>query len=293
MAETKQHSRRRALRREIAGTIGLLTDEQDFTAMRRYRTFVFDDYEPYLRQVEALLRSRADEGSHTTVALFDPEEYAEFCADTGLAPDAPASRTRFTAEVAVTGPTLPYEGQPLAALARALIDEAVRRATQEYASEFLSHIGPCATCGKDIGRAALARASELLLCIFSAAGPGDYHLVCRVSAAPETLVVGLRTDGDSQLEEPEVLELTTVLAFGIAAHNAGDLVMRTSAPGTSDRVYGWRLRGDGLQPFTAAEVFDAYRTDTEAADTDVTEANVDYCEPPDLGEVGRPSGHTH
>ncbi|MBK6016662.1 hypothetical protein [Streptomyces sp. MBT53] len=293
MTDTKQHSMRRALRREIAGTIGLLTDEQDFTAMRRYRTFVFDEYESYLRQVEALLRSRAGEGSHTTVALFDPEEYAEFCADTGLALDAPASRSRFTAEVAVTGTTLPYEGQPLAELARNLIDESVRQVTQEYASEFLSHIGPCATCGKDIGRAALARASELLLCIFSAAAPGDHHLVCRVSAVPETLIVDLRTDGDLQLEETEALELTTVLAFGIAAHNAGGLVMRTSTPGMNDRVYGWRLRGDGLQPFTAAEVFDAYRTHIKAGDIGVTETNVAYCEPPDLGEVGRSGGHTH
>ncbi|MFF1724031.1 hypothetical protein [Streptomyces sviceus] len=293
MADTKQHSRRRALRREIAGTIGLLADEQDFTAMRGYRTFVFDEYEPYLRQVEDLLRSRADEGSHTTVALFDPEEYAEFCADTGLAPDAPASRSRFTAEVAVTGTTLPYEGQPLAELARDLIDEAVRQVTQEYASEFLSHIGPCATCGKDIGRAALARASELLLCIFNAADPGDHQLVCRVSAVPETLVVGLRTDGDLQLEETEALELTTVLAFGIAAHNAGGLVMRTSTSGMNDRIYGWRLRGDGLQPFTAAEAFDAYRTHIEVGGVGVTETNVDYCEPPDLGEVGQQGGHTH
>ncbi|MFI6440668.1 hypothetical protein [Streptomyces sp. NPDC050759] len=293
MGDTKQHSRRRALGREMASTIGLLTDEQDFTAMRAYRTFVFDEYEPYLRQVEDLLRSRAGEGSHTTVALFDPEEYAEFCADTGLAPDAPASRSRFTAEVAVTGTTLPYEGQPLAELARNLIDAAVRQVTQEYASEFLSHVGPCATCGKDIGRAALARASELLLCIFNAADPGGHQLVCRVSAVPQTLVVGLRTDGDLQLERPETLELTTVLAFGIAAHNAGDLVIRTSAPGMNDRIYGWRLQGDGLQPFTAAEVFDAYGTHIKAGDACVTEAHVDYCEPPDLGEVGRSGGHTH
>ncbi|MFC8429251.1 hypothetical protein [Streptomyces sp. NPDC057253] len=293
MADTEQHSRRRALRREIAGTIGLLTDEQDFTAMRCYRTFVFDEYESYLRQVEALLRSRADEGSHTTVALFDPEEYAEFCADAGLAPDAPASRSRFTAEVAATGTTLAYEGQPLVELAQELIDGAVRQVTQEYASEFLSHIGPCATCGKDIGREALARASELLMCIVHAAGPGDHRLVCRVSAVPETLVVGLRTGGDLQLEETEALELTTVLAFGIAARNAGYLVMRTSGPGESDRVYGWQLRGDALRPLTAAEVFHAHRTHIASGQTDVTETNGDYCEPPDLGELGRSGGHTH
>ena len=80
---------RRTLRREAPSTIGLLADEQDFAAMRRYRTFAFDDHTDYLQQVEGLLRTLAAQGSHTTVALFDPEEYAEFCADTGLDPDTP------------------------------------------------------------------------------------------------------------------------------------------------------------------------------------------------------------
>lgn len=74
------------------------------------------------------------------------------------------------------------------------------------------------------------------------------------------------TEGDTRLDETEALEFTTVLALAIATHSAGGLVMRTSAPGTSDRVYGWRLRGDGLQPLTAAEVFDAYCTNTESGD---------------------------
>lgn len=114
------------------------------------------------------------------------------------------------------------------------------------------------------------------------------------SAAPEILVAVLRSDGDSQLEETETQGLTAVLAVGIAAQNAGRFVMRTRAPGTSDRVYGWRLRGDGLQPLSGSEVFDAYRTDAEAAGIVVPESNVDYCEPPDLGEAGQPGGgHTH
>lgn len=82
---------RRTLRREAPSTIGLLTDEQDFAAMRRYRTFTFDDHTVYLQQVEGLLRTLAAQGMHTTVALFDPEEYAEFCAESGIAPDTPAS----------------------------------------------------------------------------------------------------------------------------------------------------------------------------------------------------------
>ena len=75
---------RRTLRREAPSTIGLLADEQDFAAMRRYRTFTFDDHTVYLQQVDGLLRTLAAQGMHTTVALFDPEEYAEFCAESGL-----------------------------------------------------------------------------------------------------------------------------------------------------------------------------------------------------------------
>ncbi|WP_326758913.1 hypothetical protein OHU07_31335 [Streptomyces phaeochromogenes] len=298
MANTKQHSIRHDLHREIAGTIGLLTDEQDFTAMRRYRTFQFEDHESYLRQVESLLRTRAYEGSHTAVALFDPEEYAEFCAEGGLDPDAPASRTRFTAELASTGPTLFYEGQPLTELVPELVDNAVREATWEYASTVLSGIGPCANCGEDIGRAAFDRASELLLCILDAASTGEHHLVCSVSAEPETLVAVLHADynvegGSTRLDETEALEFTTVLALGIATHSSGGVVMRTSAPGTSDRVYGWRLRGDGLQPLTAAEVFDAYCADAESGDIVSPESGVDYTAPPDLGDEGQAGGHTH
>jgi len=69
--------------------------------------------------------------------------------------------------------------------------------------------------------------------------------------------------------------------------------MRTSAPGTTDRVYGWRLRGEGLAPLTAGEVFDAYCTDIESGDIVSPEPGVDYTEPPDLGDAGEPSGHTH
>ncbi|MFC4463992.1 hypothetical protein ACFPH6_05345 [Streptomyces xiangluensis] len=297
MAYTKQHSMRRVLRREIAGTIGLLTDEQDFAAMRRYRTFPFDDHESYLRHVEDLLQARAAGGGHTTVALFDPGGYAEFCAKTGLDPDAPASRTRFTAELATNGPTLSYEGQPLTELVPELVGQAVRQATWEYASSVLSGMGPCATCGEDIGRAAFARASDLLLRILDAVGPGEHHLVCSASAAPETLVAVLHADanaeGDARLDETEALEFTTVLALGIATHSAGGLLMRTSTRGTRDRVYGWRLRGDGLQPLTAAEVFEAYCTDTESGDIVSPESGVDYSEPPDLGDAGRAGGHTH
>ncbi|MFE7860069.1 hypothetical protein [Streptomyces sp. NPDC057403] len=297
MAHTDHQTLRRVLRREIAGTIGLLTDEHDFRAMRRYRSFTFDDHQIYLRQVEALLQTRASQGSHTTVALFDPQEYADYCAETGLDPDIPSSRTRFTAELATTGPTVPYQGQPLADLVPVLVDEAVRQATWEYASTLLARLGACGSCGEDIGRAAFTRASDLLVRILDTAGPGNRHLVCSVSAIPETLLAVLHADQDDdgalRLDEAEALEFTTVLALGIATKSPGGLVMRTSAPGTTDRVYGWRLRGEGLTPLTAGEVFDAYCTDIETGDLISPESDVDYCVPPDLGEERETGGHHH
>ena len=298
MAHTQHQTMRRVLRREIAGTIGLLTDEQDFTAMRRrYRTFTFDNHASYLQQVEALLRTLASQGGHTTVALFDPEEYAEFCAEHRLEPDTPSSRTRFTAELAATGATVPYEGQPLDHLVPNLIDEAVRQATWEYATTLLSRIGTCASCGEDIGRVAFVRASDLLVRILDASGPGERHLVCSVSTEPETLVAVLRADDDQHgkphLDEAEALEFTTVLALGIATQSPGGLVMRAGTPDSTDRVYGWRLRGGGLEPLTAGEVFDAYCTDVESGDLVSPESGVDYCAPPDLGEDGPTTRHTH
>ncbi|WP_149828054.1 hypothetical protein [Streptomyces tailanensis] len=302
MAHTSHQSMRRVLRREIAGTIGLLADEHDFTAMRRYRSFTFDDHTTYLQQVEALLRTLAAQGNHTTVALFDPEEYAEFCTDTGLDPDAPSSRTRFTAELATTGAIVLYEGQPLTELVPELIDEAVRQATWEYATTLLAQIGNCASCGEDIGRAAFTRAMELLTRILDTADPGERHIVCSVSAKPQALVAVLRADqnpdGAPQLDESEALEFATVLAVGLATRSPGGLVMRTSAPDTTDRVYGWRLRGDDLAPLTAGEVFDAYCTDVESGDLVSPESGVDYCTPPDLGDDygqggAATDGHTH
>ncbi|MET9763600.1 hypothetical protein ABZ016_31915 [Streptomyces sp. NPDC006372] len=296
MAHTDGRTMRRVLRREIAGTIGLLTDEHDFRVMRRYRSFTFDDHEAYLKHVEGLLRTRALQGSHTTIALFDPEEYAEFCTRKDLDPDTPSSRTRFTAQLAVTGPTLPYDGRPLADLLPVLVDEAVRQATWEYATTLLARLGACGSCGEDIGRAAFGRASHLLVRILDTAPHGDRHLVCSVTGPPETLIAALHaTDtGDAlDLDETEALEFTTVLALGLATESPGGLVIRASAPGAPDRVYGWRLRGYGLVPLTAGEVFDAYCTDVESGDLISPESNVDYCEPPDLGEDQPAHGHNH
>lgn len=288
---------RRVLRREIAGTIGLLTDEHDFRTMRRYRSFTFQDHAAYLHQIEALLRERATQGSHTTIALFDPEEYADYCAKAGLDPDVPASRTRFTAELAARGPSVPYEGQPLTDLVPALVDEAVRQATWEYAATLLARLGRCSTCGEDLGRAAFTRASSLLARVLDTAPAGNRHLVCSVSRSPENLLSVLHADdsadGIPDIDEAEALEFTSVLALGLATHSPGGLVMRISPPSGPDRIHGWRLRGYGFEPLTAGEVFDAYCTDVENGDLISPESNVDYCAPPDLGDQHLPPGHHH
>ncbi|WP_405594749.1 hypothetical protein [Streptomyces sp. NBC_01092] len=277
--------------------MGLLTDEHDFRAMRHYRTFAFADFATYLAAVEDLLRSRASQGAHTTVTLFDPEEYADFCTETGLAADSPSSRARFTAELTTTGPTLPYDGQPLADLIPTLVDEAVRQATWEYASTLLARLGACTCCGQDIGQTAFTRASGLLARILDTARPGHRHLVCSVSTAPETLVAVLHADTDpdgaSQLDEAEALEFTTVLALGLATQRPGGLVIRTTTPSTPDQVYGWRLRAGDPEPLTAGEVFDAYCTDTDSGDPIPPESGVEYCVPPNLGPNATPSAHQH
>ncbi|MGW3561395.1 hypothetical protein ACWDNT_29410 [Streptomyces sp. NPDC000963] len=271
---------RRALRREVPSTVGLLADEQDFAAMRRYRTFLFDDHTAYLHQVEALLKTLARQGTHTTVALFDPEEYAAWCAETATDPDRPASRSRFTAHLAATGARVTYTGQPLAALLPELVDTAVRQATWEYATTVLATAGDCATCGKDIGKAAYERAARLLVRLLEAAGPGTHHLVCSVPAADDQLLAVLHTDGTPPPEDTTgtgfATEFTAVLAAGIALGAPGGLVLRTTAPDTPDRLHGWRLTDGTLTPLTEAEVFSAYCTDARTGEPLSPEPGVEY-----------------
>ncbi|WP_406374058.1 hypothetical protein OH781_07210 [Streptomyces sp. NBC_01550] len=278
---------RRTLRREAPSTIGLLADEQDFAAMRRYRTFTFDDHTVYLQQVEGLLKTLAAQGVHTTLALFDPEEYAEFCAESGIAADAAASRSRFTAEIAATGATVAYTGQPIDTLIPLLVSRAVRQATWEYATMLLADLGECADCGQDIGRAAFDRASHLLMRTLETAGPGTHHLVCSTPTENEQLLAVLHTErgttGPALLDSGEGAEFVTVLAVGIALERHGGLVLRASNPGTPDRVHGWRLTRGSLVPLTAGEVFSAYCTDADTGDPVSPESGVEYCAGFDIG----------
>lgn len=278
--------RRRKLRREVPSTVGLLTDAEDFAAMRGYRSFVFDhhdEYPDYLDQVEGLLRSLAGQGIHTTVTLFDPEEYADFCEENGLDPDSAETRTRFTADLAGNGVGLPYAGQPIEELVPQLVDEAVRQATWEYATVLLAEAGTCADCGEDIGGASFERATAALRRLMAGAGPGRHHLVCSVPTEEQQLVAVLHAEtGDDPEAPPRVegrdgLDFVTVLAAGLALGGSGGLVLRTTTADHRDRVHGWRLDRGRLSVLSAAAVFNAYCTDADTGEPVPPEPGVEYC----------------
>lgn len=287
-------SMRRALRREAPSTVGLLVDPEDFAAMRRYRSFTFEDHAAYLRQVEGLLRTFAAQGMHTTVALFDPEEYAEFCTGSGLDPDERTSRSRFTAEIAAAGATVAYTGQSIDTLVPLLVSRAVRRATWEYSTMLLAGLGDCVDCGQDIGRAAFDRASHLLMRLLDTAGAGTHHVVCSTHTENDQLLAVLHTardtDGPARLESSEGAEFATVLAVGVALESQGGIVLRTTLPGAPDRVHGWRLHRGSLLPLSAGEVFSAYCTDADTGEPVSPESGVEYCAGFDVG-ADEPEAH--
>ncbi|MFK0264903.1 hypothetical protein ACIQU1_26790 [Streptomyces angustmyceticus] len=286
---TDPSAARRALRREIPSSAAVLADERDFTAMRRYRTFPFDDHRSYLQQVETLLRRLAAQGVLTTVSLFDPAAYEKYCADLALDPDRPDSRSRYTAEVARTGATLTYQGEPLNHLLPLLVEEADRQATWDHASGVLARAGRCDECGDDLAHAAFARATQALQELLTSLGDGTHHLVCSVAAAEPPLLAVLHATGDDgarpQLAESETLVFCTVLGAGFALRTPGGLVSRTTNPpadraatgaGPRETVRGWALGDSWLRPLGAAEVFTAYCTDADTGEPIPPEHGVDY-----------------
>ena len=223
---------------EAVTTVGVIADDVDFRAMRRYPTFAFDDHHEYLRHLQALLRSQTAGERHTSVVLFDPEDFAAFCAEQDLDPDTPLSRSRYTAHAAELFGTLAYGGESLDSLLPELIDRSVRRATRHYASGLLADAGECADCGRHIGRAAFDKASRALRRLLDAAGPGSHHLVCSVPTPSGQIFATLHAEGPAATAPPpmepdtaEVTEFVTVLATGIALDTTGGLVLRHQDPG--------------------------------------------------------------
>ncbi|MEV0280162.1 hypothetical protein AB0I22_27745 [Streptomyces sp. NPDC050610] len=291
----KRPTARHQLRREAPSTVAVLADERDFAAMRRYETFSFDDHPAYLRQMEGLLRTLAAQGVHITVALFDPVGYEEFCARTRLDPDAPASRSRYTAHLGTAGGTVPYEGQPIDRLLPHLIDTAERQATWEYATGLLSRSSRCGGCGDDRAEDAFARASHILRLLLEAAGHGEHHLVCSIPADGAPLIAVLHTerrpDGVTQVPQTQALVFCTVLAAGLSTASSGGVVLRTTAPDGRERVRGWALHDDWLRPLSEAEIFAAYCTDADTGEPVPPEHGVEYLaatalvRPPEAGET--------
>ncbi|EST37130.1 hypothetical protein N566_14625 [Streptomycetaceae bacterium MP113-05] len=293
MPHTRSRKRRpyRVLRTETPGTVAVLATEADFAAMRGYRTFAFDDYGAYLRHVQELLSSLAGQGLHSRVAPFDPHRFAAYCAEFGLEPDAPLSRTRYTAEIAGNGPTVPYDGQDCAELLPPLRARRARDAVWNEVTRILNDAdaptrrtlapGPQYKSGD----AALHTAAAALDALLGALGPGTHHLVCSVDGPSAPLLAVLHTtttaDGSWELTEADVLLFCSVLAAGLVTRSPGGLVVRTTPPGdlsgrTAETVRGWCLHSGWLVPLTEAQVFSAYCTDAETGDPVPPETGVEY-----------------
>lgn len=265
---------RRALRREIPGTLALRTAGDDFHAMRAYTTFAFDDHPAYLRHAHALLRSLTAHGTHVDVVRFDPARYAAWCAESGREPDDPDTRTRYVADVAATGAAVPFAGQPLDDLVEGVDLAADRHATWTHAADALAATGRADAC--------FDRACTALTRLFDAAGPGEHHLVCSVPLDDAPLIAVLHAhrapDGTVDVAEADALTLATLLAAGMATGTPGGLVLRTGdgTPDAPDHVRGWTLRDQWLHPLTEAQVFAAYCTDADTGDPVPPEPGVTY-----------------
>lgn len=282
-AADRPRGARRALRREAPSTVAVLADETDLATMRGYRSFVpFPDHRAYLRQIEAVLRSLTAQGVHVRVAFFDPAAFADFCARRRIDPDQPTSRSRYVAEVAARGATVPYRGQPVDDLLPQLHAATERRDTWERATERLATVGRCRCCDQDLGALAVRRAARALTAALDAAGPGTHHLVCSVSTgdAPllATLLVERGANDALRLAEADALLLSTVLAAGLATDSPGGVVLRTTAwrDTTPEVLRGWRLEHGWLTALTEAEVFAAYCTDPLTGEPIPPEPGVEY-----------------
>lgn len=264
--------RRAVLHEDVPCTVAVLVGPEDFAAMRRYTSFGFADYGAYLHDVEDLLRALHSRGLHVRVAVFDPGGYAEFCEERGLDPDTAMSRARYAADAAGPGAAVPYGGEPLDELVRAVVHGAERRAVLDYAAHVLE-IHPS-------GPAACERAGRDLRALLERAGPGEHHLVCSSSVHGTPLVAAVHTearDGAARLPEEDAELFRTVLAAGAVTGGGGGTVLRSRAePHGRETVRGWSLADGRLRPLSAAQVFDAYCTDHRTGEPVAPEPGVDY-----------------
>lgn len=291
--------RRSALRRELPTVLGLLVDEADFTAMRRYDTFPFADHRAYLRQLGTLLRTLAGQGVPTHVVRFRPEDFVRHCRDHELPADSAHSRAHYTVRTAASaGACVTYTGQPAEQLPRMLSRPGAEQAPPAGggpapaeprpapAGPVPPRTSPAEAGPADVLRRPSARpgthwASRAVAALLDAAGPGRHHLVCSVSAPgeprPRTAVLTAErgSPGPLRAEPAELATLTAVLADGLHGRHPGGVVLRTRL-GTSEAVRGWQLSAGWLRPLTEAQVFAAYCTDTATGEPLPPEPGVDY-----------------
>ncbi|WP_419993077.1 hypothetical protein [Streptomyces boninensis] len=271
----KYVSPRKLLRRETPSTVGLVADAEDYKSIRRYASFAdVGDHVAYLQEVEGLLRALAARGVPVTVALFEPDVYASFCARGGLDPDSAASRARYTTESAAARTSVPYEGQRMDRLLDQLLREAVRRRSGEHAAALLATAGECTDCGTHVGRASFDRASAALAALCERLGEGVHHVVVTVEEDAEAPLVAVAHVDHGRITEAEALRLCTVLAAGFATGSPGGVVLRSA--GTPEVVRAWHLHDSWLEPLTAGEVFNAYCTDAATGDPVPPEPGVEY-----------------
>ncbi|RKN12559.1 hypothetical protein [Streptomyces radicis] len=294
MAHTTGRASRRAAvpLGESAGTVAVIADEAAFALMRGYGSFRFTDHPSYLRRTEALLRALARRHGHTSVALFDPVGFADFCERERLSPDSQAARARYTAEIAARGPTVAYDGQPLDRLVPELLAEHMRWETWEVGTDLLAAAGPCPRCGAPQSRCAFRRAAGLLAAALEWVPPGTHHVVCSLITEPGPLTASVRAvrgaDGSLEMAEPEALVLCTLLAVGLATGDPGGLVLRSAAdpdaepPHRGEEVRGWSVRDGRLIPLTEGGVFAAYCTDVLTGEPVPPEHGVAYRAAPAL-----------
>ncbi|MGW3308238.1 hypothetical protein ACWDG9_16815 [Streptomyces sp. NPDC001073] len=286
---------------EVPAVIGIISDPVDFHAMRRLSAVPLDDYDAYLRHVEALLRSHTANGQHTLAVLLDPTDYADFCSQHSIDPAAPLSRALFTATEATSAAHVVYEGQDLRELIGALSDRAIEQATSEFASGLVLSLGDCSRCGHDTGHAAIQTAKRLLAALLDGAGSqGSSRLVCALMFEGNPLTASLHVphenaDVPAEATPIDMVRFTTILAAALGMGGPGGVLMRTtpSDPETHQRVHGWRVLHGRLAPLTAAEVFEAYCTSPIRGDLISPESSVDYCAGFELPENTDEPVHCH
>ncbi|SFD08570.1 hypothetical protein [Streptomyces aidingensis] len=271
--------------RETVRTVAVLADEASFARMHQYAAFRHESHPDYLRRLERHLRRLLRNGGYTQVALFDPEEYAEFCTVRELDPGHAASRARYAGEIATAGPAVRYRGQPLARLLPELVAVRDRQQLWSQCRELLLGAGSCPGCGTPHADCGVRRAAAGLAAVLAGTGPGAHHLVCTVLADSGPLSAAMHAERDARgstaLPEPDTMLLSMVLAVALATGRAGGLVLREAGSG-GEAVLGWATEDGWLRPLSEAEIFAAYCTDPHSGEPVPPEPGITYRAAPPL-----------